>query len=105
MKMVTISEAKSKLSALIEAAEAGEEVLIFRGSRPALMLRPVSEDDVMLAPEFSEKTLDSFEREIERDRKTGRLQTQDQYLRPIDLPLGLGYFAVRTNNALKQNCI
>lgn len=74
MKMVTISEAKSKLSALIEAAEAGEEILIFRGSRPAVMLRPVSEDDITLAPEFSQKALDSFEREIERDRKTGRLQ-------------------------------
>lgn len=63
MKMVTISEAKCKLSALIEAAEADEEILIFRGSRPAVMLRPVSEDDVTLAPQFSEKALDSFERE------------------------------------------
>ena len=42
MKMVTISEAKSKLSALIESAEHGEQVLILRGSRPAVTLIPIN---------------------------------------------------------------
>jgi len=73
MKLVTVSEAKSRLSALIEAAESGEEVLILRGSRPAVVLRPVSESDLTLTPEFSDKALASFDREIKAERKAGHL--------------------------------
>jgi len=74
MKLVTVSQAKGRLSALIEAAEKGEEVLILRGSRPAVTLRPVSESDLTLVPELSDKALDAFDREIEADRKAGRLR-------------------------------
>ena len=74
MKLVTVSEAKSRLSALIEAAENGEEVLILRGSKPAVCLKPVSENDLMMVPELSDKALDGFDAEIEADRKAGELR-------------------------------
>jgi prevent-host-death family protein len=73
MKMVTVSQAKSHLSSYIRSAEAGEEVVIMRGSKPAVVLRPVSETDLNLAPEIPLSALKKFEAEIERDRKAGKL--------------------------------
>ena len=73
MKIVTISEAKSKLSALIDSAESGDQVLIMRGSHPAVVLTPINENDLHLASEFSLKTLESFEDEIKGERKAGKL--------------------------------
>ncbi len=40
---ITIHEAKTQLSKLIERALAGEEVIISRGSHPVVKLVPVSE--------------------------------------------------------------
>ncbi len=40
---VNMHEAKSQLSALIERALAGEEVIIARAGKPAVTLRPVPE--------------------------------------------------------------
>lgn len=41
MKAVNIHEAKTSLSALIAAAEAGEEVIISRANKPVVRLVPV----------------------------------------------------------------
>lgn len=73
MKLVTISEAKSKLSALITSVEKGEQIMIMRGSRPVVTLTPVSEDDVCFHPSFSVKALASFESEIAAERKAKKL--------------------------------
>jgi prevent-host-death family protein len=73
MKMVTVSQAKSRLSAYIKSAQSGEEVIIMRGSKPAVVLRPVSEEDLNLAPEISASAAKRIEEEIERDRKAGKL--------------------------------
>jgi prevent-host-death family protein len=74
MKTVTISEAKAKLSFLIEAATRGEEVLIMRGSKPAVTLTPVSEADLSLWPAIPGSALAGFEAEIEADREAGELK-------------------------------
>jgi len=73
MKLVTVSQAKSKLSSYIKSAEEGEEVVIMRGSKPAVILRPISEDDLSAVPEIPISALAEFDAEIERDRKAGRL--------------------------------
>ncbi len=73
MKIVTVSEAKSRLSAYIKSAEQGEQVVIMRGSKPAVVLRPVSEKDLSLAPGFPHHALAEFETEIAQDRKKGLL--------------------------------
>jgi prevent-host-death family protein len=39
--IVTIRRAKAQLSKLIERAEAGEEIVIARGGRPAVKLTPI----------------------------------------------------------------
>lgn len=87
--MVTVSEAKSKLSALIDSAEHGEQVLIMRGSRPSVTLIPVDEGEICLSPEISAKALHSFEDEIAKERKSGKL-------------VRLGKFPKEAINALKR---
>jgi prevent-host-death family protein len=74
MKTFTISEAKAKLSALVEAAERGEEVLIMRGSKPAVTLTPVTEADLVLWPAVPASALADFDAEIEGDRRAGQLK-------------------------------
>ena len=73
MKLVTVSQAKSKLSSYIKSAEAGEQVVIMRGSKPAVILRPISENELGAIPEIPASALADFDAEIERDRKAGRL--------------------------------
>jgi len=73
MKLVTVSQAKSRLSSYIKSAEAGEEVVIMRGSKPAVILRPISEDELQAVPEIPASALAEFEAEIEKDRKSGKL--------------------------------
>ena len=73
MKLVNISQAKTHLSSLIEAAEQGEEVMILRGSRPAVTLVKVTEDDLHFHPEIPVRALQEFDSEIERDKKEGAL--------------------------------
>ncbi len=74
MKTFTISEAKAKLSALVAAAERGEEILIMRGAKPAVTLTRVLEEDLAIWPKVPVSALASFEREIEADRKEGQLK-------------------------------
>jgi prevent-host-death family protein len=74
MKTFTISEAKAKLSALVDAAERGEQILIMRGSKPAVTLTPVSEDELSLWPAVPKTALADFDREIEADREAGELK-------------------------------
>jgi prevent-host-death family protein len=74
MKTFTISEAKAKLSALVAAAERGEEILIMRGAKPAVTLTRVSEEDLAIWPKVPTSALASFEQEIETERKAGQLK-------------------------------
>ena len=73
MKLVTVSQAKSKLSSYIKSVEAGEHVVIMRGSKPAVLLKPISENDLDVIPEISPSAAAAIEAEIARDRKAGRL--------------------------------
>jgi prevent-host-death family protein len=42
MTVVTVRQAKAQLSQLIARAEAGEEIIIARGGRPAVKLMPIA---------------------------------------------------------------
>jgi prevent-host-death family protein len=44
MRMVNVHQAKTELSRLLEAAEAGEEVVIARAGRPVAKLVPIPSD-------------------------------------------------------------
>jgi len=74
MKTFTISEAKAKLSALVAAAERGEEILIMRGAKPAVTLTRVSEDDLAIWPSVPAGAVAGFEAEVEAERRAGHLK-------------------------------
>ena len=50
----SVTEARRELSALIELARKGEDVVIIRDSRPVASLRPIDASDLQLAPEVSD---------------------------------------------------
>lgn len=74
MITTTISEAKARLSALIDAAERGEDVLIMRGAKPAVTLTPVREEDLALWPAVPPSALPGFAQEIVAERAAGGLR-------------------------------
>jgi len=73
MKLVTVSQAKSRLSSYIKSAEAGEDVVIMRGSKPAVILRPITENELQSVPEIPVSAIAGIKAEVERDRKAGKL--------------------------------
>ena len=66
MQRVTIHAAKTHLSRLIEAALAGEDVVIARGSTPVVRLVPIAEQGFQIG------------------LLAGRLGTSPDFLAPVD---------------------
>ena len=54
MQTVTITEAKARLNALVEAAERGEQVVLMRGSKLVAAIVPVAAADFDLTPRLSD---------------------------------------------------
>jgi len=79
MKAVTISEAKAKLSGLVEAAQHGEQVLIMRGSKPAVTLMPVQEEDLVIWPRLrvSDRAADALLSEAKHELAHGTSRVFD----------------------------
>jgi prevent-host-death family protein len=69
---INIYDAKTQLSKLVERAEAGEEIIIARGGRPAAKLVPFR------APAVT--------------RKPGRMRGRIRFGRDFDAPLPPGLF-------------
>jgi prevent-host-death family protein len=69
---VNIYDAKTRLSQLVERAEAGEEIIIARGGRPAARLVPFRAPGVK--------------------RKAGRLRGRVRIAEDFDAPLPAGLF-------------
>lgn len=80
MKTVQLRDAKATLSALVDAAEAGEPSVITRHGHPAAMLLPIDMAERLMAPGrsgFADLLLGiPADPGVERDRTA---------LRPIDL--------------------
>ena len=49
MRIVTIKEAKARLNELVEAATAGEDVVIMRGTKHVAAIVPISADDLEIS--------------------------------------------------------
>jgi prevent-host-death family protein len=71
MEAVTISKAKARLNALVEAAERGEQVLLMRGSKLVAAIVPVSARDFDLAPRLSDAQAERLWRQIRDERGDG----------------------------------
>ena len=71
MEAVTISEAKARLNALVEAAERGEQVILMRGSKLVAAIVPVSADHFDLAPRITDAQAERLWRQIRAERGDG----------------------------------
>ena len=72
-EQVNIYDAKTRLSQLVDRAEAGEEIIIARGGRPAARLVPF--------------------RQARVERKPGRMRGRIRLSRDFDAPLPADLFA------------
>ena len=71
MITASVSETRRKLSALIEQARNGEEVVIIKDSRPVAALRPIDASDLELATTVTERQAQRLIEIIESEpRKT-----------------------------------
>lgn len=71
-EQVNISDARMRLSQLVDRAEAGEEIIIARAGRPAARLVPVSSPPI--------------------ERKQGRMRGRIRLSRDFDTPLPADLF-------------
>lgn len=71
MQTVTIREAKARLNALVEAAEAGEQVILMRGSRIVAAIVPASTNDLELAPRLTDPQAERLWRQLEEETARG----------------------------------
>lgn len=69
MVMVTLQEAKAKLNQLVEKALAGEVVVLMRGAQIVAMIRPISADDLEVAPQLADTQAKRFWEEVGKEKK------------------------------------
>ena len=71
MITASVSETRRKLSALIEQARNGEEVVIIKDSRPVASLRPIDASDLELATTVTDRQAQRLMEFVESEpRKT-----------------------------------
>lgn len=73
MKAVTLNEAKLKLTALLNAVERGEHILIKRQGKRAVALVPVEDDSQEAWPEIPASALAAFAEELAAEKASGGL--------------------------------
>lgn len=73
MITASVSETRRKLSALIELARQGEEVVIIKDSRPVAALQPIDASDMELVTRISDRQAQKLDEMIASEpRKTFR---------------------------------
>jgi prevent-host-death family protein len=79
MKTVQVREAKASLSALIEAAEAGNPTMITRHGKPAAVVVPVHDAEKLYPTEAKNfgKFLLDFPGGVDFERRTDRMRDLD----------------------------
>ena len=65
MICATMKDAKARLNRLVQSAEAGESVVLMRGSRHVAAIIPISEDDLDLNLSISDDQANRFWQAIE----------------------------------------
>lgn len=77
MRAVTIKEAKAKLNELIDAAAAGEDIVILRGSEHVAAIVPISERDLELSPRITDAQARRLWQQLEAERAAGQTTVFD----------------------------
>ncbi len=67
MICATMKDAKARLNRLVQSAEAGESVVLMRGSRHVAAIVPISEDDIDLNISLSDAQANRFWENVEAE--------------------------------------
>ena len=78
MICTTLREAKARLNMLVSKAEAGEDVVLMRGSHHVAAIVPISDADIELGVRLSDRQADRLWAEIDAQRKAGKLLKLDR---------------------------
>lgn len=77
MICATLSEAKSRLNALVEKAASGEDVILMRGSKHVAAIVPISERDLSLCTNLSDEQSQRLWDRVDREIATGKAKQLD----------------------------
>lgn len=88
MKSYTLQEAKAKLNKLVDEALAGEDVVLMRGSKIVASVRPLTEADLEITPQLTDRQAERLHKEIAASPKKTFRNAQEavaylKKLRPI----------------------
>jgi prevent-host-death family protein len=75
MRAVTIKEAKARLNDLVEAATAGEQVVIMKGAKHVAAIVPLTEADLEIAPRLTDDQAARLWKELADEEAAGRSRT------------------------------
>lgn len=64
MKSFTLQEAKAKLNQLVDEAIAGEDIVLLRGSKVVATIRPLTEADLEITPQLTDRQAERLHAEI-----------------------------------------
>jgi prevent-host-death family protein len=72
MRAVTIKDAKAHLNELIEAAEAGEHVVLMRGAKHVAAIVPIDERDLELVLDLGDEQAARLWQALANEREAGK---------------------------------
>ncbi len=68
MITITLQQAKAKLNHLVDRAASGEQVVLLRGSKVVATILPISENDLEIANNLSDRQAEHFWREVSEEK-------------------------------------
>ncbi|NKB23701.1 MAG: hypothetical protein GKR87_04860 [Kiritimatiellae bacterium] len=77
MICTTLKEAKAKLNMLVQKAIAGEDVILMRGSNHIAAIIPISDDDLSLNVNLTDRQADRLWQDIKSEKMKGKLMSFD----------------------------
>jgi prevent-host-death family protein len=78
MICATLSEAKSRLNALVEQAASGEDVILMRGSKHVAAIVPISERNLALCTNLSDAQAQRLWERIDGEIAAGKAKQLDK---------------------------
>ncbi len=66
MITATLQEAKAKLHQLVEAAQAGQQVVLLRGSEIVARILPLSAEELEISPQLTDRQAENFWKEVHK---------------------------------------
>jgi prevent-host-death family protein len=71
VRAVTIKDAKAHLNELVQAAQAGEQVVLMRGAKHVAAIIPINEQNIELALELTDDQAARFWRQLASEQASG----------------------------------